>query len=50
MNVYATQMFNAARSLPEYEQMFQLTGVPTTNQGIGGVLFKPWADQRSQRP
>ena len=45
MNVYAEQMFNAAKSLPEYEQMFQLTGVPTTNQGIGGVLFKPWADR-----
>ena len=47
MNVYAKQMFNAARTLPEYEQMFQLTGVPTTNQGIGGVLFKPW-EQRSR--
>jgi len=45
MNVYATQMFELSRELPEYEQMFQLTGVPTINQGIGGVLFKPW-DQR----
>ena len=45
MNVYAEQMFNASKTLPEYEQMFQLTGVPTINQGIGGVLFKPW-DQR----
>ena len=45
MNVYATQMFDLSRQLPEYEQMFQLTGVPTINQGIGGVLFKPW-DQR----
>ncbi len=47
MNVYATQMFERARKLPEYQQMFQLTGVPTVNQGIGGVLFKPW-DQRSR--
>ncbi|MGN6226838.1 MAG: efflux RND transporter permease subunit [Dyella sp.] len=47
MNVYAEQMFAAAKKLPEYEQMFQLTGVPTTNQGIGGVLFKPW-DQRTR--
>jgi multidrug efflux pump len=45
MNVYAAQMFNAAKSLPEYQQMFQLTGVPTVNQGIGGVLFKPWGDR-----
>lgn len=47
MNVYATQMFNLSKELPEYQQMFQLTGVPTVNQGIGGVLFKPW-DQRSR--
>lgn len=47
MNVYATQMFDLSRQLPEYEQMFQLTGVPTINQGIGGVLFKPW-DQRGR--
>lgn len=45
MNVYASQMFNAAKALPEYSQMFQLTGVPTVNQGIGGVLFKPWGDR-----
>jgi multidrug efflux pump len=47
MNIYAEQMFNAAKTLPEYEQMFQLTGVPTINQGIGGVLFTPWG-QRSR--
>ena len=27
--------------------MFQITGVPTVNQGIGGALFKPW-DQRTR--
>jgi multidrug efflux pump len=27
--------------------MFQITGVPTTNAGIGGVLFKSW-DKRSR--
>ncbi|MGN6382379.1 MAG: efflux RND transporter permease subunit [Dyella sp.] len=47
MNVYAEQMFAAAKKLPEYEQMFQLTGVPTTSEGIGGVLFKPW-NQRTR--
>ena len=45
MGVYADQAFQLARGLPEYEQMFQLTGMPTTNQGIGGVLFKPWAER-----
>jgi multidrug efflux pump len=47
MNVYAEQMFKLASELPAYDQMFQLTGVPTVNQGIGGVVFKPW-DQRNQ--
>ncbi len=47
MNVYAQQMFDLASELPEYDLMFQMTGVPTVNQGIGGVVFKPW-DQRSR--
>ncbi|HWU75053.1 MAG TPA: efflux RND transporter permease subunit [Rhodanobacter sp.] len=47
MDVYAHQMFKLASELPEYDQMFQLTGIPTTNQGIGGVLFKPW-DERDR--
>jgi multidrug efflux pump len=47
MNVYAKQVFDIAHELPEYDQMFQITGVPTTNQGIGGVLFKPW-EKRSK--
>ena len=47
MLTYANQMFEIAKSMPEYDQMFQITGVPTTNQGIGGVLFKPW-DQRKR--
>ncbi|MDX8397969.1 MAG: efflux RND transporter permease subunit, partial [Mariprofundaceae bacterium] len=45
MGVYADQAFQLARQLPEYDQMFQLTGVPTTNKGIGGVLFKPWEER-----
>ncbi len=45
MEVFAEQMFAIASSEPEYKQMFQVTGIPTLNQGIGGVLFKPW-DQR----
>lgn len=45
MNAYADQMFQMAKKLPEYDQMFQITGVPTTSQGIGGVLFKPWGER-----
>ena len=47
MQAYAKQIFDIAHTLPEYEQMFQITGVPTTNSGIGGVLFKSW-DKRSR--
>jgi multidrug efflux pump subunit AcrB len=31
MQTYAKQIFEVAKGLPEYEQMFQITGVPTTN-------------------
>jgi multidrug efflux pump len=47
MQTYAKQIFDVAKSMPEYDQMFQITGVPTTNAGIGGVLFKSW-DKRSR--
>ena len=47
MQTYADQIFKIAKAEPEYSQMFQITGVPTVNQGIGGVLFKPW-DQRTR--
>ncbi|MGA7298395.1 MAG: efflux RND transporter permease subunit, partial [Rhodanobacteraceae bacterium] len=42
MKTYSRQVLDTARSLPEYEQMFQITGMPSTNGGIGGVIFKPW--------
>ena len=47
MQTYANQVYKIASSIPEYEQVFQLTGVPSTNAGIAGVLLKPW-DQRSR--
>ncbi len=47
MQTYAEQAFKVAASMPEFEQMFQITGVPTVNQGIGGVIVKPW-EQRSR--
>jgi len=42
MQTYANQAFQVGKSMPEYKQMFQITGVPTTNAGIGGVLLKDW--------
>ncbi|MES2024010.1 MAG: efflux RND transporter permease subunit [Pseudomonadota bacterium] len=47
MQTYAEQVFKVAKGAPEYSQMFQLTGVPSINSGIGGVLLKPW-DQRTR--
>ena len=47
MESFAKQMYAIAAKEPEYKQMFQVTGVPTLNQGIGGVLFKPW-NQRTR--
>ncbi len=45
MQTYADQVFKVAKAEPEYNQMFQITGVPTVNQGIGGVLLKTWEDR-----
>jgi multidrug efflux pump len=45
MQTYSDEEFSIAKKLPEYQQMFQLTGAPSVNQGFGGVLLKPW-DQR----
>jgi multidrug efflux pump len=42
MQTYAQQVFDIAHAIPEYKQMFQITGVPTVNAGIGGVLLKDW--------
>jgi len=47
MLTYAQQIFKVAHGIPEYTQMFQITGVPTLNAGIGGVLLTPW-DQRTR--
>ncbi len=47
MLTYAEQAHAIAKATPEFEQMFQLTGVPTANQGIGGMLLTPW-DERSR--
>ena len=47
MQTYAGQIYQSARTLPEYRQAFQMVGTPSVNQGFGGVLLKPW-NQRSR--
>ncbi|MGH8795451.1 MAG: efflux RND transporter permease subunit, partial [Caldimonas sp.] len=45
MQTYADQIFKVAKAEPEFSQMFQITGFPTINQGIGGVIVKPWEER-----
>ncbi len=47
MQTYADQVFQDSKSLPEYQQIFQLTGQPSPNSGIAGIILKPW-DQRTR--
>jgi multidrug efflux pump len=47
MQAYSDMEFHIARKLPEYQEMFQLTGAPSVNQGFGGVLLKSW-DERTR--
>jgi multidrug efflux pump len=42
MQSYAQTLYSIAKSEPEYAQMFQITGSPVLNQGLGGTVFKPW--------
>jgi multidrug efflux pump len=46
MELYAGQVAERARRIPEYESMFQMTGMPSINQGFGGVILKPWGQRR----
>ena len=46
MQGYADQAFNMMRELPEYESAFQVVGVPSVNQGFGGMLLKPWNERK----
>ena len=56
MQAYSDAEFAIAKKLPEYRQMFQLTGAPSVNQGFGGVLLDLahsalwYAGRRAQRP
>jgi multidrug efflux pump len=45
MQTYADQVYAISKEIPEYSQMFQLTGQPALNRGIGAVLLKTW-DER----
>ena len=42
---HANTLYEIAKTEPEYAQMFQITGAPVINQGIGGVVFKPFGQR-----
>jgi multidrug efflux pump len=46
MQTYAAQAFEVAKKYPEIEKIYQITGVPTPNQGIAGVILKPWDERK----
>ncbi|MDN5924271.1 MAG: efflux RND transporter permease subunit, partial [Xanthomonadales bacterium] len=45
MGLYSKQVFDIAKSLPEYTDIFQITGMGAVNSGFSGVLLKPWSER-----
>jgi multidrug efflux pump len=46
MQRYSELVFDTAKKLPEFDSSFQLTGVPSVNQGFGGMIMKSWEDRK----
>jgi len=47
MGLYSKQAYDIFKSLPEFDASFQIDGMPSTNQALAGILFKPW-DERGR--
>ncbi|MGE0273574.1 MAG: efflux RND transporter permease subunit, partial [Alphaproteobacteria bacterium] len=47
MGLYSKQVYDIFKSLPEFDASFQIDGMPSTNQALAGILFKPW-DERGR--
>jgi multidrug efflux pump len=45
METYSKQALQGGESVPEYQGAFQIVGVPSVSQGLGGVMFKPWSER-----
>jgi multidrug efflux pump len=45
MQTYSDQALAVGESVPEYRGAFQVIGAPSVTQGLGGILFKPWAER-----
>lgn len=44
--LYSRQVFDAFRSFPETDHIFQLDGISGLNTGIAGMVLKPWDDRK----
>jgi multidrug efflux pump len=45
MALYSKQVFDIAKSLPEYTHIFQVDGAQGVNSGFAGIMLKPWGDR-----
>jgi multidrug efflux pump len=45
METYSQQALALGKSVPEYRGSFQIVGIPSATQGLGGILFKPWSER-----
>src|SRR5579875_3670200 len=45
MALYSKQVFDIARSLPEYQHIFQIDGAQAVNNAFAGIMLKPWGDR-----
>jgi multidrug efflux pump len=50
MLIYQKQSFDIAKAVPEYANMFQINGFPTTHGGFAGVILKPYAERTRGAP
>lgn len=45
MALYSKQVYDIAKSLPEYTHIFQVDGAQGVNSGFAGIMLKPWGDR-----
>src|SRR5690348_2949113 len=45
MALYSKQVYDIAKSLPEYTHIFQVDGGQGVNSGFAGIMLKPWGDR-----
>jgi len=45
LETFTREIGHVLRTFPEYQNSFQVNGYPTTTQGFGGMLLKPWQER-----